>query len=474
MPIHDYDAAVIGSGPNGLSAAVNLARSGRSVVVLEAAATPGGGTRTAELTLPGFHHDVCSAIHPLGAASPFFRSLPLEEHGLHWIHPPVVLAHPFDDGSAAILDRSVETTARTLGPDADAYRDVMRPYLGNAENLFHDALGPLKLPRHPLLMARFGLTAAQSAIGFAKRHFEGERARGMFCGMAAHAMLSLDTPPTAAYGVMLGLLAHAVGWPIASGGSQRIADALVSMIQAHGGGIVTNHPIRSVDEVPDAAAIIFDLTPRQIIAIAGERFPLAYRRQLRHFRYGPGAFKLDFALDGPIPWRAEECLQAGTVHLGGTMDEVALAEREVALGRNPEKPFVLVAQQSLFDPSRAPGGKHTVWAYCHVPNGSTVDMTERIEAQIERFAPGFRERVLARHVMGPKWLQDYNENYVGGDINGGLLSLRQLFTRPAVRLNPYTTPDPSLFIGSASTPPGGGVHGMAGYYASQMVIRRKT
>ncbi len=474
MPARDYDAVVVGSGPNGLAAAVNLARSGRSVMLFEAAATPGGGTRTAELTLPGFHHDVCSAVHPLALASPFFQTLPLEEHGLHWIHPPRALAHPFDDGNAAILDRSVEATASSLGIDGDAYRDLVRPFLDDADNLFRGALGPLRVPRHPFLMARFGLTAAQSAVGFAKRHFQGEPARAIFGGMAAHAMLPLETPPTATYGFMLAILGHAVGWPVAAGGSQRIADALVSLLRSLGGDVTVNFPVRALSELPSASTVVFDVTPRQMLAIAGERFPGSYRRQLEHFRYGPGSFKIDLALDGPIPWRSDACRLAGTVHLGGTLEEVALAEREVALGRHPERPFVLVAQQSLFDPSRVPAGKQTVWAYCHVPNGSAVDMTDRIEAQIERFAPGFRERILARHVMTPKWLQDYNANYAGGDINGGLQGLRQLFTRPAVRVNPYTTPDKSLFIGSSSTPPGGGVHGMSGYYAAQTVIRRTT
>jgi phytoene dehydrogenase-like protein len=472
MPTRDYDAIIVGSGPNGLSAAINLARTGRSVMVFEAAATPGGGTRTEELTLPGFLHDVCSAIHPLGQASPFFRTLPLKEHGLSWIHPPLALAHPFDDGSAATLSCSIAESATTLGPDADAYQALMQPFVDDAEKLIQGALGPLTLPRHPLLMARFGLTAGQSALGFARRHFQGERARAIFGSMAAHAMLPLESPPTATYGVMLAVLAHAVGWPMAAGGSKRITDALVSILHSLGGEIAINSPVESIEQLPSSRAIVFDVTPHQLLEIAGNRFPASYRRQLAHFRYGPGVFKVDLALDGPIPWRAEECALAGTVHLGGTLDEVAWAEGEVFRGRHPERPFVLLAQQSRFDASRAPAGKQTVWAYCHVPNGSTIDMTARIEAQIERFAPGFRERILARHVMSPGDLQRYNANYVGGDINGGLQNLRQLFSRPALRLNPYTTPDPTIFIGSSSTPPGGGVHGLSGYFASQSVIRR--
>jgi phytoene dehydrogenase-like protein len=467
-----YDAVVVGSGPNGLAAAINLARKGHSVHVFEAASTPGGGTRTAELTLPGFQHDVCSAVHPLGIGSPFFRTLPLDQHGLRWIQPPLALAHPFDDGSAAFLDRSLELTARSLGPDAGVYVDLLRPYLDDAEDLLRGALGPLRIPRHPLLMARLGLVATQSAVGFARRQFQGERARAIFGGMSAHSMLPLESPPTATFGIMLALLAHAAGWPIAAGGSQRIADALVSLLKSLGGEITTDCPVTSLDDLPSSDAVIFDVTPRQVLSISGDRFPTGYRRQLAHFRYGPGVFKIDLALDGPIPWRAELCRSAGTVHLGGTLAEIAFAEREVARGRHPERPFVLVAQQSLFDPSRAPAGKQTVWAYCHVPSGSTFDMTERIEAQIERFAPGFRDRILARHVMSPKALQNYNANYVGGDINGGLQDLRQLFTRPAARINPYTTPDSRLFIGSSSTPPGGGVHGMCGYYAAQSVLRR--
>jgi phytoene dehydrogenase-like protein len=472
MATHDYDAVVIGSGPNGLAAAVELARAGRSVLVFEAASEPGGGTRTAELTLPEFRHDICSAIHPLALASPFFRTLPLDQHGLRWIEPAIQLAHPFDDGSAALLERSLEATGKSLGPDADTYIDLMRPFVDHANDLFDAVLGPFRLPRHPLLLGRFGLIGMQSAVGFTRRRFAGEPARAIFAGMSAHSLLSLEAPSSAAYGLFLAVLGHAVGWPIAAGGSQRIAGALVSLLESLGGRLELNHAVGSLDDVPPARSVIFDVTPSQILKIAGGRFSGPYQRQLEHFRRGPGVFKLDYALDGPVPWRADACRHAGTVHLGGTIEEIARSERDVARGRHPERPFVLVAQQSLFDSSRAPDHKQTLWAYCHVPNGSTFDMTERIENQIERFAPGFRERILARHIMAPDQLQAYNANYVGGDINGGLQDLRQLFTRPAVRINPYTTPDDRLFVGSSSTPPGGGVHGMCGFYAARSVINR--
>ncbi|HET7038106.1 MAG TPA: NAD(P)/FAD-dependent oxidoreductase [Thermomicrobiaceae bacterium] len=467
---HDR-VAVVGAGPNGLAAAITLAEAGLPVTLYEAGATVGGGMRTAELTLPGFRHDICSAIVPLALASPFFRRLPLERLGTRFIQPPLPLAHPFDDGSAAVLARSIEETAASLGPDAAAYAALMRPLLAEADKLLVDILSPLRLPHHPLLLARFGRLAIRSAAGLARARFRGERARALFAGMAAHAMLPLERPPSAAFGLVLGLLGHAVGWPLVEGGTQRLAEALARHLTALGGEIVTGRRIESLDELA-AKTILFDLSPRQLEALAGERFPAAYRRQLRRYRYGPGVFKLDWALAGPIPWRAPACRRAGTVHLGATLPEIARAEAAVHHGRISERPFVLLAQPSLFDPTRAPAGRQTAWAYCHVPNGSPVDMTERIEAQVERFAPGFRDLILARHTMSAVEMETYDANYVGGDINGGLADLRQTFFRPAVRIDPYSTPDPRLTICSASTPPGGGVHGMCGYLAAVSALQR--
>ncbi len=465
-----YDAVVVGSGPNGLAAAVELARNGRSVVVLEAEDTVGGGARSAELTLPGFVHDIGSAIHPLGYASPFFSTLPLEEHGLEWVHPLAPLAHPFDDGSAAVLERSVEETGRSLGPDAGAYRELMEPIARDFDRLVGFLLGPPRLPRHPLALAGFGLRALRSARGLAEGLFRGEKAKGLFAGNAAHSFLPMEQAPSASFGLVLSAVGHAAGWPFPKGGSQKIADALVSYLRSMGGEVHTGVRVGSVEEVPRTRAVLFDVTPRQLLKIAGKHFTGRYRRALERYRYGPGVFKVDLALDGPIPWRAEECLRAGTVHIGGTLDEISAGEAAVSRGEHPERPFVLLAQQSLFDASRAPEGKHTVWAYCHVPNGSAFDMTGRIEAQIERFAPGFKDRILARSTMGPADLQRINANHVGGDINGGLMDFRQLFTRPAVRLTPYSTPARGLYICSSSTPPGGGVHGMCGYSAARVAL----
>jgi phytoene dehydrogenase-like protein len=468
---HAYDAIVVGSGPNGLAAAITLAREGHSVVVFEARGTIGGGTRSAELTLPGFIHDICSAIHPLGIGSPFFRTLPLVEHGLEWIHSPSPLAHPFDDGTAAVLERSIDETGKTLDQDADAYRNVMKPLVADWNKLAVDLLGPLQLPRHPMAIGRFGLSAIRPAYGFAKGTFKSERARGFFAGLAAHSIMPLDQMITSAIGLVLGILGHTVGWPMPRGGSQKIAEALARYLHSLDGEIITDRLIESIDELPTARAILLDVTPRQLLRMAGHRLPVGYRRKLEAYRYGPGVFKLDWALDGPIPWSANECTRAGTVHLGGTLDEIATGERMVWEGKHPEKPYVLVAQQSLFDPTRAPAGKHTAWAYCHVPNGSTFDMTERIEAQIERFAPGFRDLILARSTRSPAQFEQYNPNYIGGDINGGVQDLRQLFTRPTARLVPYSTPIKGLYICSSSTPPGGGVHGMCGYHAAHAALR---
>lgn len=467
-----YDAVIVGAGPNGLAAAITLARAGRSVLVIEGKETVGGGTRSCELTLPGFVHDICSAIHPLGVASPFFRDLPLADYGLAWVFPPAALAHPLDDGTAILVERSVAATAAQLGPDAGAYRRLLGALAADWRHVLAEMLGPLRFPRHPLSMVRFGLPALLPAASLARTLFRGERARALFAGMAAHAMLPLTWPGTAAFGLMLGALAHAVGWPMARGGSQAIADALAAHLRRLGGEIVTGRPITAISDLPPAAAVLFDVTPRQLEQIAGGRLPDAYRRKLRGYRYGPGVFKVDYALDSPAPWRAAACLQAGTVHIGGTLDEIAVAEAAIWRGEHPERPYVLFVQQTPFDPTRAPVGQHTAWAYCHVPHGSTMDMTARIEAQIERFAPGFRDRILARSTRHAAAMEAYNPNYIGGDINGGVQDLRQLFTRPVARLDPYTTPVKGLYLCSSSTPPGGGVHGMCGYWAAQSALRR--
>jgi phytoene dehydrogenase-like protein len=466
-----YDAVVVGSGPNGLAAAVELARNGKRVAVLEGKSTIGGGARSAEITLPGFVHDLGSAIHPLGYASPFFRSLPLEEHGLEWIHPDVPLAHPFDGGEVAVLERSLEATAAGLGQDAAAYRRLVGPGSADASRIAGFFVGKPSLIRHPLALASSGLRALGDAEGLAKSAFEGEKARGLFAGNAAHSFLPLDQPPSALFGLLLGTLGHAFGWPFPRGGSQSLADALASYLESMGGDIFTNAPVGAVEDVPRTRAVLFDVTPRQLHEIAGAHFTEYYNKALKRYRYGPGVFKMDFALDGPIPWQAEGCKFAGTVHLGGTLEEVAAGEAAVGRGEHPERPFILLAQQSLFDDTRAPEGKHTVWAYCHVPNGSTFDMSERIEAQIERFAPGFRDRIIDKRTAGTAELERWNPNLVGGDINGGYMDLRQLFTRPMPRPNPYSTPAEGLYICSSSTPPGGGVHGMSGYLAARVALR---
>ena len=469
-----YDAIIVGSGPNGLAAAITLAREGCSVLVMEAETTFGGGARSQELTLPGFLHDVCSAIHPLGVGSPFFRDLGLEKHGLEFITPPAAVAHPFDDGTAAVLERSVDATAPSLGEDADAYRRLMSPIAEMWPKIGDDLLAPLRPPRHPILFTRFGLKAMQSAAGLARRTFRGEKGRGVFAGLAAHSILPLEAPFTASFGLVLGALAHTVGWPVARGGTGSISAAMISLLRSLGGELVAGARVENVDDLPPAKAVLFDVSPRQLVRIAGHRFPSGYRRRLERYRYSPGAYKIDWALDGPIPWKAAECARSATVHLGPTLDAISASERAAWSTQPSEQPFVLVAQQSLFDPTRAPEGKHTGWAYCHVPNGSAPGtlrvMTERIEGQVERFAPRFKERILARHVMTPADFERYNANYIGGDIGGGANDIFQLFTRPVPRLNPYSTPDPALFLCSASTPPGGGVHGMCGCHAARSAL----
>jgi phytoene dehydrogenase-like protein len=462
-------AYVIGSGPNGLTAAIVLARGGLSTTVFEAQPTIGGGVRSAALTLPGFIHDVCSAVHPLAVSSPVFSTFPLAEHGLKWIYPPSPLAHPLDNGSAVMLETSLEKTCDGLEKDGKAYRRVVAPLVARWRDLVSEILAPPHIPTHPLLLARFGLRAMMPASWEARMLFKTLEARALFAGLASHAILPLESPASSAVGWVLALAGHAVGWPIPRGGSQRIADAMASYFKSLGGKILTNTKIQSLDELKDADAILCDITPRQLLKLAGHRLPKSYARKLEAYRYGPGVFKMDFALDGPIPWTAAACRRAGTVHVGGAFEEIAVSERASWEGRTSGHPFVLVAQPSLFDPTRAPAGKHTVWAYCHVPNGSTTDMSARIESQIERMAPGFRARILARHIMAPAALEEHNANLVGGDISGGAQDLRQMFLRPTRHL--YRTPVKGLYLCSSSTPPGGGVHGMCGYHAARTALK---
>lgn len=463
------DAIVVGSGPNGLAAAIVLARAGRRVIVYEAQSTIGGGVRSAELTLPGFTHDLCSAVHPFAVASPVFRSMPLRDFGLDWIDPPYALAHPFDDGTAAIVERDVERTAARLRADAAAYRTLVGSIVRDWPRLESTILGPLRLPRHPIAAARFGFAALRPAAAVARGAFAGRDARALLAGIAAHGMLPLDVRPSAGIGLVLGSLAHVAGWVIPRGGAQRLTEALAAYLRSLGGEIVTGVEVRSIDDLPSARAILCDLSPRPLLRIAGHRFGDGYRRLLEAYRYGMGVFKVDWALDGPIPWRAAECARAGTVHVGGTLEEIAAGERDAWSGRPAERPFVLLTQPSLFDPTRAPAGKHTAWAYCHVPHASTADMVDPIESQIERFAPGFRARVLARSVMTPADLERRNANLVGGDIAAGVTDLWQVFARPTWRW--YSTPVRGLYLCSASTPPGVGVHGMCGYFAAQRALR---
>ncbi|MDD9967012.1 MAG: NAD(P)/FAD-dependent oxidoreductase [Myxococcales bacterium] len=463
-----FDAIVVGSGPNGLAAAALLVRAGKRVLLREAHTEVGGGTRTAELTLPGFRHDVCSAVHPLGVLSPLFRQLPLAEHGLKWVSPPVCAAHPLPDGPAALLLPSLGETAELLGNDGPAYRRLLSPFLRtDPHGLLADMMGPLRLPKHPFLMARFGLRGVRPALGLARGWFEEPRARALFAGCAAHGIMPFNKLLTGAVGMLFLLTAHIEPWPVVAGGSQALALALASYIRANGGVIETGQPVTSLAELPDSRAVLFDLAPKQLVEIAGDALPQGYRRRLARYRYGPAFFKLNWALSEPIPWRDARCAEASTVHVGGTLEEVAAGELEMWRGGHPGSPFVMITQQSHFDPSRAPKGRHTGYAYCHVPNGSSVDMTEAIEARVERYAPGFRDCIMARHVQSPSDLERYNGAYVGGASTGGVADIFQFFTRPVARLNPYRTPNPRLFLCSAATPPGGGVHGMCGYHAAR-------
>ena len=452
-----------------MTAAIILAKAGLRTTVIEAESTIGGGTRSAELTLPGFVHDVCSAVHPLAVSSPAWASFPLAEHGLEWIEAPLPLAHPLDDGSAAILDRSLDRTAERLGRDGVAYQRRVAELVRRWPELSSEILGPLlHAPANPLLLARFGSLAVWPAAAAARHIFRTETAQALFAGLAAHSVLPLQAFGSAAFGWVLGIAAHAAGWPIPRGGSQQIANALASYFKTLGGSIRTETRIRLLEDMDQSALILCDLTPRQFVGLAGKRLPDRFAEKLKAYRYGPGVFKIDWALSAPIPWSAGECARAGTVHLGGTLDEIARSERAAWRGHVDDAPFVLLAQPSLFDSSRAPEGKHTAWAYCHVPNASRVDMTERLERQVERFAPGFRDTILARHVFAPADLENHNANLVGGDITGGAQTLRQLIFRPTSML--YRTPLEGVYLCSSSTPPGGGVHGMCGFHAAQMAL----
>jgi len=466
----DYDAVVVGSGPNGLAAAITLQRAGLSVLLMEGRQTIGGGLRSAELTLPGFTHDICSAVHPLAAGSPFFGTLPLQEHGLEYLYPAVAAAHPLDDGSAALLAGSVEDVAAGLGRDEKAYNDLMGPIVRDWPLLAPEILGPLCFPEHPLVLARFGLKGLTASTVLARR-FETAAARALLAGMAAHSIQPLSNLATSAFALVLMAMGHVRGWPVPRRGSVAIADALASYFMSMGGKIETGVYVRSLSQLPSSRAVLFDLTPRQLLQLGGHRWSSLYQWQLERYRYGMGVFKIDWALDERIPFTAVGCREAGTVHIGGTLEEIVDGEAMTAAGGYPDRPFVLLAQQSIVDPSRAPQGKHTAWAYCHVPNGSVQDRAEVIERQVERFAPGFRERILARHVFNTAELEEYNPNYVGGDINGGMIDIGQLFTRPALRWSPYRTSEKGMYICSSATPPGGGVHGMCGYHAARRAMK---
>lgn len=468
----DYDAVVVGAGPNGLAAAITLGRKFNSVLLLEAAKTIGGGVRSAALTIPGFQHDVCSAVVPLSLASPFFRQLDLPQYGLEWIQPEIPLAHPFEDGSAIFLHRSLEITADAMGPDGKAYKSLLQTFVGHEQQLLDNILKPLHFPESPFLMARFAFHALRSLRNLAESHFKSDRTRAMFAGLAAHAMIPLEQTATAAFGIVLATLAHTVGWPIIRGGSRKLADALADCFRNGGGEIITDRPIAALTDLPKASFYFFDVTPHQLLRIEGLGLSNDYRQRLARFRYGPGVCKMDWALKAPIPWKADICRKAGTVHLGSSLEEITASLRDVSAGKMPPSPYIVLAQQSLFDPSRAPAGKHTAWAYCHVPHGSTADVSTLIESRIERYAPGFRETILARNTLTAAAMEQHNANYVGGDINGGIQDLRQLYTRPIASLHPYRTSGKNIYLCSSSTPPGGGVHGLCGYYAADDLCRR--
>ena len=467
-----FDAVVIGSGPNGLAAAATLVKAGKSVCVLEARDTIGGGLRTAELTVPGFLHDVCSAVHPMGQLSPLFCDLPLKDHGLDWCEAPVSVAHPLDGGKAALLAKSFEKTALTLGPDGDRWEQLIKPFLKHSNSLFEDILAPLRIPKHPLTMLRLGWYGWRSAVGLSRSAFRGDAAQALLAGCAGHSILPLNKLLTSAVGLVFAISAHLVDWACAKGGSQSIADALTAYIRSQGGVIRVGHPVSSMSDLPSARTYLFDTSPRGLSQIAADALPVGYRNRLARYRYGPAVFKVNWSLKQQIPWEARECATASTVHVGGTMKEIAASEQAMWNGKHSDSPFLILCQQSHFDDTRAPGDAHTGYAYCHVPANSDVDMTQRIEAQVERFAPGFKDTIVHRHVQTPNDFQQHNANYVGGAVTGGVADLFQLFTRPVTRWNPYTTPNPRIFICSASSPPGGGVHGMCGYWAAQAALKR--
>jgi phytoene dehydrogenase-like protein len=473
MPKRDYyDAVVVGAGPNGLAAAITLSRKFNNVLLLEAAGTIGGGVRSAALTFPGFIHDVCSTVQPLSLASPFFRQLDLPQYGLEWIQPEIPLAHPFEDGSAIFLHRSFSITADAMGVDGKAYKRLLQPFVDDEQRLLAYILKPLGFPESPFLMTRFAFHALRSLRNLVETQFQSNRTRALFAGLAAHAMIPLEQTATAAFGIVLATLAHTRGWPIIRGGSQKLADALADCFRNGGGEIVTDQRIASMADLPKAASYLFDITPRQLLHIEGLGLSAIYRKRLAGFRYGPGVYKMDWALNAPIPWKAHICRKAGTVHLGGSLEEIAASISNVHAGKLPPAPFIVLAQQSLFDSSRAPSGKHTAWAYCHVPHGSTADVSGLIESTIERYAPGFRKVIMARNTFTAAAMEQYNANYVGGDINGGIQDIFQLYTRPIASLHPYRTSKKNIYLCSSSTPPGGGVHGMCGYYAAQDLCRR--
>ena len=464
-------ACVIGAGPNGLAAAIVLAQAGLDVEVFEAEPTIGGATRTMELTLPGFHHDFGSAVHPMAVGSPFFSSLPLENYGLEWIYSPATLAHPLDDGSAVTLDRNLTLAESALGEDGPAWRRLMQPFATHWPQLAEDILRPaIAIPKHPFLLARFGLNALLPATTVAHRHFRTESVRALFAGLAAHSFLRLDQPLSASFGLVLGAVAHAVGWPIPHGGAQSLANALAAHLIHLGGRIITSTRITSLSDLPACDITLCDITPRQLLALAPKlRLTDAYRDKLTAYKYGPAAFKVDYALASPIPWNAPACSRAATVHIGGSLADIAASESAMSHDQHAERPFVLLAQPTLFDPTRAPTGKHIAWAYCHVPNGSTESMLDRLESQIERFATGFRACILARHISSPSTLESMDANLIGGDISGGAMNLRQFLFRPT--RGQYRTSAPDIYLCSSSTPPGGGVHGMCGANAARLALR---